>query len=99
MTDELRQMVARIVGDVTDTSQKAGGPAASVEEPPPLAAEARRVAAFADGMQAQPESNLDRIGSIVAGEATAFAASQHVTSRVQPAGPPIRRGHGRALPK
>jgi hypothetical protein len=103
MTDELRRMVARIVGDIvdTDTSKTAGEPTARaecVEESLRIVAETKRVAAPGDSPQPPLDVPVDRTGSIEV-ETTPSAALQHEIpddrgSRSQP-----RRGHGRALPK
>jgi hypothetical protein len=103
MTDELRRMVARIVGEIVDNDapDRAGEPATGtecVEESPALGAEAKRVVAPSAGLQ-QLDLLLDRAESVVVVETTASAALQHETSPDQAARSPIRRGHGRALPK
>jgi len=102
MTDELRQMVARIVGDIvgTDPPKQASMPATGterLEEPP--GTQAKRVAAPSDDVQLSLDLPMDRTGSVIAAETTGSVALQHVTSQEQPARPSIRRGHGRALPK
>jgi hypothetical protein len=100
MTDELRQMVARIRGDIvdTDTSKKPGEPTTGtecMEESLPLGAEAKSVVA---GNKIPPlDLPVDHTGSVT--ETTASAALQHVTPQDQAPRSPIRRGHGRALPK
>jgi hypothetical protein len=103
MTDELRQMVARIVGDIVDTdaSKSAGEPATGterLEEPPPPASEAKHASALADGIKEPLRGPASRTEPVVA-EATASAALQHASPQSQTRQPPIRRGHGRALPK
>jgi hypothetical protein len=103
MTDELRRMVARIVGEIVDSDapDRAGEPATGtecVEESPALGAEAKRVAAPGGDVQ-QLDLPVDRVESVVVVETTASAALQHETSPDQAARSPIRRGHGRALPK
>lgn len=103
MTDELRRMVARIVGEIVDSDapDRAGEPATGtecVEESPALGAEAKRVVAPGAGLQ-QLDLPVDRPESVIVVETTASAALQHETSPDQAARSPIRRGHGRALPK
>ena len=104
MTDELRRMVARIVGDSVeaDTSKRAGEPATGtecVDGSPPLGAGSKRVAAAGDGVQPPIDHPVDRTGPVTVVETTASAASQHATPQDRAPHPPIRRGHGRALPK
>jgi hypothetical protein len=103
MTDELRRMVARIVGGSvdTDTPKGPGEPATGpecVEEPLALGAEVKLIVA---GNKVPPSLDppMDHAGSVIAVETTASAALQHVTPQDQPPRSPIRRGHGRALPK
>jgi hypothetical protein len=104
MTDELRRMVARILGEIVDgdAPDRAGEPATGaecVDESRALGAEAKR---FSPGDREQPLHLLsDGPGAAVADESTvaAPAALQHEIpqdrgSRLQP-----RRGHGRALPR
>lgn len=104
MTDELRRMVARILGEIVDgdAPDRAGEPATGaecVDELRALGAEAKR---FSPGDREQPLHLLsDGPGAAVADELTvaAPAALQHEIpqdrgSRLQP-----RRGHGRALPR
>jgi len=103
MTDELRQMVARIVGDIvdTDSSKRAREPATSIEraeEPSPPTGEAKRAVALPGGILEPPNGPVSRPESVVA-DTTVPAALQHTPSQDQPPRPPIRRGHGRALPK
>jgi hypothetical protein len=105
MTDELRRMVARIMGDSvdTDTSKRAGEPATGtecVDESPALGGKAKRVAAApGDGVQPPLDLPADRTTSVIAVETTASAALQHQPSQDRAPRPPILRGHGRALPK
>ena len=103
MTDELRQMVARILGDIvdTDTPKRPGEPATGTEcaeESLPLGTVANSVVT---GIKIPPkeESPGGHTGSVNAVETTASAALQYGPSRDQPPRPPMRRGHGRALPK
>jgi hypothetical protein len=103
MTDELRQMVARILGDIvdTDTSKRPGEPATGdecVEESLPLGAEAKP-AVSGDEIPPLLDPPMDRAGAVVGVETTASVASQHLTPQGQPSRSPMRRGHGRALPK
>lgn len=99
MTDELRRMVARIVGDIVEAPDRTGQPATSLDEPRALAAEAKQLS---PGQREPPlDLSRDTSGPSSAGEAnvTAPAALQHESpqeqrSRIQP-----RRGHGRALPR
>src|SRR5262249_46854282 len=103
MTDELRQMVARILGDIVDTnaSKRADKPATGtecVDESSALGAEAKQVAA-PDGAQASLDRAADRSRSVIAAETTTSVALQHANPQEKPPRPPIRRGHGRALPK
>ena len=105
MTDELRRMVARIVGDSVeaDTSKRAGEPATGTECPEgsrPLRAEAKRVAVPGEG--AQPvDLSPDRSGPAVEVEPTAVASAalQHETPQDRVSQSPDRHRHGRALPK
>jgi hypothetical protein len=103
MTDELRQMVARIVGDIVDTGtpEKAREPATGagcVEETQPPRAEAKPLGAPREGMQpAEFESN-DK-GSPTALDMTASAALQHTAPQDRIPRLAERRGHGSALPK
>ncbi len=104
MTDELRRMVARIVGDSVeaDTSKRAGEPATGTEcldGSPPLRAEAKPVAASGEGVKPPLDLSMDRTGSVILVETTESAALQHVIPQDRAPRPPIRRGHGRALPK
>jgi len=104
MTDELRRMVARILGDIVDTDapERSDQPATGtqrVEEPSRPAGEAKRVAALDEGITEPRNGPQDRVGSVTVTETTASAALQNETSRDQPSRSPIRRGHGRALPK
>jgi hypothetical protein len=101
MTDELRQMVARIVGDIvdTDTPEKAREPATGtrcVEETQPPRAEANRVGH--EGMQ-PAEFHSNNKGSATALDMTASAALQHATPQDHVRHSAERRGHGSALPK
>jgi hypothetical protein len=103
MTDELRQMVARIVGDVvdTDTPEKAREPATSaecVEETQPPSAEVNPLGAPREGMQ-PAEFHSNHEGSATALDMTASAALQHATPQDDVRRSPERRGHGSALPK
>jgi uncharacterized protein DUF3306 len=95
MTDELRRMVARILGDIvdTDTPKRPDEPATGiecVEESVPLGAEAKSDVA---GNKIPPTKPVTTV------ETTASAALQHVTPRDDAPRSPLRRGHGRALPK
>ena len=104
MTDELRRMVAQILGEIvdTDTSDKAGEPATGaecVDESRALGAEAKRLSPGDREQPLAPSSDAPR--SAAAGEPTVAepAALLHGIpedrgSRSQP-----RRGHGRALPR
>jgi uncharacterized protein DUF3306 len=105
MTDELRRMVARIVGDSVeaDTPEKVREPATGaecVEESPPLRAEAERLAAPGEGPQ-PVDLSPNRPGPAVNVEPTdaGYAALQHKTPQDQVPQSPQRRGHGSALPK
>jgi hypothetical protein len=106
MTDELRRMVARIVGDSVevDTPEKAREPAAGAEcaeESLPLGAEAERLAAPGEGPQ-PVDLSPDRSGPAVEVEPTAVtsAALQHETPQQHRVSQtPDRHRHGRALPK
>jgi hypothetical protein len=107
MTDELRRMVARILGEIvdTETSKGTGEPATGTEcaeeSQPPRAV----VRAEANGLDAPSggsrpaESHLGHTGPAAALGTTSSAASQHETPRDHAPRLPIRRGHGRALPK
>jgi hypothetical protein len=101
MTDELRQMVARIVGDIvdTDTPEKAREPATgagSVEEMQPPRAEANSLGR--EGMQ-PAVFHSNHKGSATALDMTASAALQHATPQDHVHHSGERRGHGSALPK
>jgi Protein of unknown function (DUF3306) len=104
MTDELRRMVARIVGDIvdTDTSDRAGEPATGtecVDESGALGAEAKRLS---PGDREQPlDPPPDHPRSVVAGESTAAASAalQHEIPQDRSSQSQPRRGHGRALPR
>jgi hypothetical protein len=103
MTDELRRMVARIVGDIvdSDTPKKAGEPATDaecVEETQPLRAEANPLGAPREGVQ-PAEFHSNHKGSATGLDMTASAASQHATPQDHVIQSPERRGHGSALPK
>jgi Protein of unknown function (DUF3306) len=104
MTDELRRMVARILGDIvdTDTPKRPGEPATGTEcaeESLPLGAEAKPVV-LGNKIPASLDPPVDRTGPVVAAvETAASAALQHVTPQDPPPRSPLRRGHGRALPK
>jgi hypothetical protein len=102
MTDELRRMVARIVGDIVDMPDGTSEPPAGtkyLEESRPLKAEAEPVVAPGDDLQPL-DLAPDRSGPAAEPEptATGSAALQQGTSQdfrrsVE------RRGHGSALPK
>jgi hypothetical protein len=105
MTDELRRMVARIVGDIveTDTPDTTGEPPADtrcLEGSRPLKAEPERVVVPSDGLQPL-DLSPDRSGPAAELEPTAAgsAALQHETSQDNIPHSPERRGHGSALPK
>jgi hypothetical protein len=101
MTDELRQMVARILGEIvdTDTPEKAREPATSAEcieeTQPPREADPPG----APGEQMQPAEFHSNQGSATALDMTASAALQHATQQDHVIQSPERRGHGSALPK
>jgi len=101
MTDELRQMVARILGEIvdTDTPEKAREPATSAEcieeTQPPREADPPG----APGEQMQPAEFHSNQGSATALDMTASAALQHATQQDRVIQSPERRGHGSALPK
>jgi hypothetical protein len=103
MTDELRQMVARIMGDNlghtadTDTPEKARAAGAGEETQPPRV-EANPLGAPREGMQ-PAESHSNHEASAPALDTTAAAALQHTTPRDHIIRSPERRGHGSALPK
>ncbi len=102
MTDELRRMVARIMGDIvdTDTPEKAREPATGaecVEETRPPRAEADPPGA--PGERMQPAEFHSNQGSATALGMTAPAASQHATPQDHVRQLADRRGHGSALPK
>ena len=102
MTDELRRMVARIMGDIvdTDTPEKAREPATGaecVEETRPPRAEADPPGA--PGERIQPAEFHSNQGSATALDMTASAASQHATPQDHVRQLADRRGHGSALPK
>jgi hypothetical protein len=103
MTDELRLMVARILGDIvdTDTPKRSDEPATGtecVEESVPLGAEVKSdIPSNKIPPPIAPPMNRTEPG--IAVEMAASAALQHVTARDQTPGLPVRRGHGRALPK
>jgi hypothetical protein len=102
MTDELRRMVARIMGDIvdTDTPEKAREPATGaecVEETRPPRAEADPPGA--PGERMQPAEFHSNQGSATALDMTASAASQHATPQDDVPRSHERRGHGSALPK
>src|SRR5262249_10301636 len=102
MTDELRQMVARIMGDIvdTDTSKKADEPATDterVDESRSLGAEAeQRSPGDRDQLQELPPDHHPETAAAVE-PTVAPVALQHETSQVSRSLP--RRGHGSALPK
>jgi uncharacterized protein DUF3306 len=103
MTDELRRMVARIVGDSVDadTPKRPGEPDTGpecVEEPLAPGGEGKHVVS---GNKIPPRLGppMDHAGSVIAVKTTASAALQHGVPQVQPLRSPLRRGHGRALPK
>jgi hypothetical protein len=101
MTDELRRMVARIMGDIvdTDTPEKAREPATGaecVEETPPRA---EADPPGAPGERIQPAEFHSNQGSAKALDMTASAASQHATPQDHVRQSGERRGHGSALPK
>jgi uncharacterized protein DUF3306 len=104
MTDELRRMVARIMGDIvdTDTSKTTGEPATGTErvnESGALGAEAKRLT---PGDREQPlAAPSDGPGSALAGGSTVAgsAALQHEIPRDEGSRSQPRRGHGRALPR
>jgi len=102
MTDELRRMVARIMGDVvdTDTPETVRKPASGiecVEETPPPRAEADPPGA--PGERMQPAEFHSNQGSATTLDMTASAASQHTTPQDRVRQLAERRGHGTALPK
>jgi hypothetical protein len=102
MTDELRRMVARIMGDIvdTDTPEIAREPASGiecVEETRPPRAEADPPGA--PGERMQPAEFHSNQGSATALDMTASAASQHATPQDDVPRSHERRGHGSALPK
>lgn len=102
MTDELRQMVARIVGDIVDPDppEKAREPATGaecVEETQPPRAEADPPGA--PGERMQPAEFHSNQGSATALDMTASAASQHATPQDRVRQLAERRPHGTALPK
>jgi Protein of unknown function (DUF3306) len=104
MTDELRRMVARILGEIvdTDTSDKAGEPATGaecVDESRALGAEAKRLS---PGDREQPlVPPPDHPGSAVVGEPTAAGSAtlRHGIPEDRAPQSQPRRGHGRALPR
>jgi hypothetical protein len=103
MTDELRRMVARILGDIVDpdTPTKPGEPATgteSAEESLPLGLEAKP-AVSGNEIPPTPTHPLDGTARVAAVETTTSAASQHDPAQEQRPRSPMRRGHGRALPK
>jgi len=103
MTDELRQMVRRIVGDIVDPDppEKAREPATGaecVEETQPPRAEADPPGASGERMQ-PAEFHSNPKGSATALDMTASAALQHATQQDHVIQSPERRGHGSALPK
>jgi hypothetical protein len=103
MTDELRQMVARIVGDIadTDTAEKAREPATGaecVEETQPPRAATNPLGAPREGMR-PAEFHSNHKGCVTALDTTAPAALQHETPQDNLHRSAERRGHGSALPK
>jgi Protein of unknown function (DUF3306) len=99
MTDELRRMVARILGDIvhTETPKGPGEPATGtecVEETRALETKAKPVASGSI-LPPPPTPVMDRTVSAIALETPASTALQ----QDQPTRSPMRRGHGRALPK
>jgi hypothetical protein len=104
MTDELRRVVARILGDTVDAdaSKKAGEPATATEcadESPALRVEAKPLS---PGEREQPLGlPSDQTEAEVAVEPThaASAALQYEIAQNQGSRSPPRRGHGRALPR
>jgi Protein of unknown function (DUF3306) len=97
MTDELRRMVARILGDIVDadTPGQAREPATSAECP-------EESQPLGDGANcaAQPaEIPFDHTRPAAALHVPPAAAVQHETSEEHAPRPSVRRGHGRALPK
>jgi hypothetical protein len=102
MTDELRQMVARILGEIvdTDTPEKAREPATSaeyVEETQPPSSEANPLGAPRE--RTQPAEFHSNQSPATALDLTASAALQHATQQEHVIQSPERRGHGSALPK
>jgi hypothetical protein len=103
MTDELRQMVARIVGEIvdTDTPEKAREPATSaecLEETQPPRSKANLLGAPREGIQSA-EFHSNHTGTATALDMTASAALQHAAQQDHVIQSPERRGHGSALPK
>jgi len=99
MTDELRRMVARILGDIVDTEtpKGPGEPTTGtecVEETRALEAEGKPVVP-GNKTPPPPTPVWNRTVSASAIEAPASAALQ----QDPPPRSPMRRGHGRALPK
>jgi hypothetical protein len=104
MTDELRRMLARIVGDIVDedTPEKAREPATGaecLEETQPPRAEASPLGAPRERMQSA-EIHSNHTGSATTAlDMTASAALQHATPQDVVPRSHERRGHGSALPK
>jgi hypothetical protein len=103
MTDELRRMVARIVGEIVDSDapDRAGEPATGpecVDESRALGAEARPPSPGDREQPLAPPSDVP--GSAMAGQAVAASAAlQHEIPQDRGSGSQPRRGHGRALPR
>jgi hypothetical protein len=104
MTDELRRMVARILGEIvdTDTSKTTGEPATGaecVDESRALRAEAKRLSPRDREQPLVPPP--DHPGPAVVGESIAAgsAALQHEIPQDRSSQSEPRRGHGRALPR
>jgi hypothetical protein len=92
MTDELRRMVARIIGEIVDdTSDRAGEPAAGecAEESRPAGPEPKQLLPDDRGQRA----------AVIEPALALSAALQHEIPPDHAQRPPMRRGHGRALPK
>jgi uncharacterized protein DUF3306 len=103
MTDELRRMVARIVGDIVDGDApgRAGEPATGAEGEDESRAPGAEVKQLSPGDLEQALAPLpDDAGSTVAGESVATSAAlQHGIPGDRGAQSQPRRGHGRALPR
>jgi Protein of unknown function (DUF3306) len=104
MTDELRQMVARIVGDIVDadTSKRAGEPATDTERVDESRSRRAEVEQRSPGDRDQPlelPPDYHPASAAAVEPKVAPVALQHETSPGGSSRSLPRRGHGSALPK